>query len=135
LGRDKIKIHFEYGKRQEFAGAETCFDHTPYITDEGKEDSIPFTVLNICNKNNDQRKRCFLYSYQVTLHVKGPTDISAKLFTKITFKNVNNLVVLPGDQIKTTFMSGYTTQDSVRVMPEIYSTRMPAPIKDRYQFS
>jgi len=56
---------------------------------DGKEDSIPFTVLNICNKANDQRKRCFLYSYQVTLHVTGPTDISAKLFTKIILKNVN----------------------------------------------
>jgi hypothetical protein len=85
LGRDKIKVHFEFGKRQELAGAETCFDHTPYITDSGKEDSIPFTVLDICNKANNNRKRCFLYSYQVTLHVTGPVDILPKLYTKITF--------------------------------------------------
>jgi len=32
LGQDKIKIHFEYGKRQKLSGAETCFDHTPYLT-------------------------------------------------------------------------------------------------------
>jgi hypothetical protein len=24
---DKIQIHFEYGKRQSFAGAVACFDH------------------------------------------------------------------------------------------------------------
>jgi hypothetical protein len=27
---DKLQIHFEYGKRQEFAGAVACFDHIPY---------------------------------------------------------------------------------------------------------
>jgi hypothetical protein len=59
LGNDKIKVIFEFGKRQELAGAETCFDHTPYISASGKEDSIPFTIMDICNKNNDQRRRCF----------------------------------------------------------------------------
>jgi len=52
LTDDKLKIHFEYGKRQEFAGAEACFVHTPYITANGHEDNIPFTVLDICNKND-----------------------------------------------------------------------------------
>ena len=27
LGRDTVKIHFEYNKRQTFAGAEACFEH------------------------------------------------------------------------------------------------------------
>lgn len=97
LGQDKVKVHFEYGKRQELAGAESCFDHTPYITQSGKEDSIPFTVMDICNKANTDRKRCFQFSYQVTLHVTGPIDILPKLFTKVTFKEVQGLVVLPGD--------------------------------------
>ena len=109
LGRDKIKVHFEFGKRQEFAGAETCFDHTPYITASGKEDSIPFTVLDICNKNTASRRRCFQYSYQVTLFVTSTdVDIKPKLFTKITFKSVTGLVVLPGDQVKSSFQSAYT---------------------------
>jgi len=70
LTDDKIKIHFEYGKRSELAGAEACFDHTPYINPQsGKEDNIPFTVLDICNKANPNKKRCFLYSYQVALKV------------------------------------------------------------------
>lgn len=115
------------------AGAETCFDHTPYITTAGKEDSIPFTVLDICNKANPDRKRCFFYSYQITLHVTGPIDIMPKLFTKITLNSVDGMVVLPGDQIKTSFTSDYTEQDSVRIMPEIYSPQMPSPIKERYQ--
>jgi hypothetical protein len=69
LSDDYIKIHFEYGKRQELAGAEACYDHTPYIGASGKEDDIPFTILDICNKANTDRKRCFLYSYQVSLYV------------------------------------------------------------------
>jgi len=81
LGQDKVKVQFEYGKRHDLAGAETCFDHTPYITPSGKEDSIPFTTMDICNKANPDRKRCFLFSYQVTLHVTGPIDILPKLFT------------------------------------------------------
>jgi len=28
---DRLKIHFEYGKRNTFAGSVACFDHTPYI--------------------------------------------------------------------------------------------------------
>jgi hypothetical protein len=103
LGQDKIKVHFEYGKRQKLSGADTCFDHTPYITSNGREDSIPFTVLDICNKANPDRKRCYHYSYQVTLHVGGQVDILPKMFTKITFKNFGGLVVLPGDQIKSSF--------------------------------
>jgi len=31
-------------------------------------------------------------------------------------------------------MSSYTEQDSVRIMPEIYSTEMPEPIASRYKF-
>lgn len=63
LSDDYIKINFEYGKRQDLAGAEACYDHTPYIGSSGKEDDIPFTILDICNKANTDRKRCFLYSY------------------------------------------------------------------------
>jgi hypothetical protein len=104
LGQDKVKVHFEYGKRQELAGAEACFDHTPYITQSGKEDSIPFTVMDICNKANKDRKRCFQFSYQVTLYISsGDIDILPKLFTKVTFNSVEGLVVLPGDQIKSSF--------------------------------
>jgi hypothetical protein len=77
LPDDTLKIHFEYGKRQELAGAVACFDHTEYIrtgkkngvTYNNVEDEIPFTILNICNKNTVDRRRCFLYSYQITLHV------------------------------------------------------------------
>jgi hypothetical protein len=91
--------------------------------------------LNVCNKVNANRKRCFLYSYQLTLHVTSQSvDIYPKIFTKITFNEVQNLVVLPGDQIKTSFKTDYTEQDSVRIMPEIYDPSMPQPIKDRYQF-
>jgi len=31
LADDYIKIQFEYGKRGDLAGAEACFDHSPYI--------------------------------------------------------------------------------------------------------
>lgn len=137
LGFDKIKIHFEFGKRQSLAGAETCFDHTPYVittADGTKEDQIPYTVLDICNKYGPERKRCFLYNYQVTLHVNGPVDILPKMYSKITFKQMQGLVVLPGDQIKSAFKSSYTEQDAVRIMPEIYDPAMPTPIKERYQF-
>jgi len=59
LDNDDIKIIFEMGKREELSGAETCFDKTPYIRPDGKEDSIPFTSLAECNKANSNRKRCF----------------------------------------------------------------------------
>lgn len=60
---DQIKIIFEMGKREGLAGAETCFDHTPYILPDGKEDSIPYTALTECNKANTDRRRCFQYAY------------------------------------------------------------------------
>ena len=98
MSHDKIKIHFEYGKRQQLSGAKTCFDHTPFIKASGQEESIPFTVLDICNQALPDRDRCYLYSYQVTLLVGGPADIlQAKMFTKITFKEISGLIVLPGD--------------------------------------
>lgn len=136
LGYDTIKIHFEYGKRQDLAGAETCFDHSAYIIntpDGDKEDQIPYTKLNICNKANTDRKRCFLYNYQVALHVGGPVVIQPKMFVKITFDSFENGVILPGDQTNIRFSSHYTNQDDVRIMPEIYSPNMPTPIKERYQ--
>jgi hypothetical protein len=64
---------------------------------EGVEDNIPFTVLNVCNKQNTDRKRCYLYSYQVTLQTACPVYIKPKLYAKITFESASNLVVLPGD--------------------------------------
>jgi len=63
LTDDYIKIQFEYGKRQELAGAEACFDHIPYIKADKTEHEIPFTILDICNKASTDRTRCFLYSY------------------------------------------------------------------------
>jgi len=56
------------------------------------------------------------------------------MYSKITFKQMQGLVVLPGDQIKSAFKSSYTEQDAVRIMPEIYDPAMPTPIKERYQF-
>jgi hypothetical protein len=50
-----------------------------------REDNIPFTVLNVCNKQNTQRKRCYLYSYQLTLQTACPVNIKPKLYAKITF--------------------------------------------------
>jgi len=107
LSNDNIKIHFEYGKRQELAGAEACFDHTPYISDSGKEDDIPFTILDICNKANTDRKRCFLYSYQVNMFVKDQDPMLVpKIYTKISFKNLKSkMIILPGDQIKARFVT------------------------------
>ena len=54
LGDDKIKILFEYDKRQTFSGVNTCFDHSRYIIEDfntgvEREDIIPFTVLDVCN--------------------------------------------------------------------------------------
>jgi len=139
LGQDKVKIIFEFDKRQGLAGAESCFDHTPYIItsgdNKGKEDSIPFTNMDICNKNSRDRKRCFLYAYQVTLHVSGPVDIKPKPFVKVCMNSVAQMVILPGDQVFSSFSTDYTEQDSIRVMPEIYDPTMPTPIKERYQFN
>lgn len=56
--------------------------------------------MDICNKANTDRKRCFQYTYQITLHVTGPVTIMPKLYTKIIFRQVQGLVVLPGDQVK-----------------------------------
>lgn len=74
---DRIQIHFEYGKRQQLAGAVACFDHEDYIHEgmrglksNSVEDEIPFTVLNICHKHTEDRKRCFLYAYQITVHIE-----------------------------------------------------------------
>jgi hypothetical protein len=112
LTDDKIKIHFEYGKRQDFGGSEACFDHTPYINPgNGNEENIPFTVLDICNKANSSKKRCFAYSYQVALKVKDtmtPPMLENRIYTKISFNGFNKLVVLPGDQVKTRFTTEYS---------------------------
>jgi hypothetical protein len=139
LTNDKIRIHFEYGKRSELAGAEACFDHTPYINPAtGQEDNIPFTVLDICSRANRSRARCFLYSYQVALQVndvQNPPMLENRVYTKVTFKAFNKLVVLPGDQVKARFTTEYSEQDAVRVMPDIYSPTVPSPIKERYQFN
>lgn len=48
-----------------------------------------------------------------------------KIYTKVSFKGFNKLVVLPGDQVKTQFTTEYSEQDAVRIMPEIYSPSMP----------
>jgi hypothetical protein len=94
---DEIKLIFEFGKRQEIAGAETCFDHTPYIVD-GREDSIPYTSMADCNKANTDRRRCFLYAYQISMNIGGPRIIMPTLFTKITFKSMSDgITILPGD--------------------------------------
>lgn len=112
LADDYIKIQFEYGKRGDLAGAEACFDHSPYIKQNGKEDEIPFTILNVCNKSNTDRTRCFLYSYQVTLYVKDvslPKLLAPKMYAKIKFNSVNSkMIILPGDDIKTRFVTDYT---------------------------
>lgn len=135
LTDDVIKIHFEYGKRQELSGAEACFVHNPYISQDGDEENIPFTVLDICNKANQNKKRCFAYSYQVALKVhdtQTPKMLENRIYTKINFRSYNKLVVLPGDQVKTRFTTEYSEQDATRVMPEIYDPNMPEPIKSRY---
>jgi hypothetical protein len=140
LGEDKVKVLFEYDKRQTFAGVNTCFDHSRYIiqdptTGQEREDIIPYTVLDICNKANVDRRRCYQYAYQLTFHVSCPADIYPKLFAKITLNSAKGLVILPGDQIKTSFTTSYTQQqESIRIMPEIYSPAMPEPIKSRYHF-
>jgi len=86
LSDDNLKVHFEYGKRQELAGAEACFDHNPYIGQNGKEDDIPFTILDICNKVNVDRNRCFLYAFQIQLYVKdvsSPPLLEPKVYSRI----------------------------------------------------
>ena len=97
------------GKREGLAGAETCFYNAPYIKPNGKEDAIPFTKLTECNKTNTNRKRCFLYAYQVTMRVEGDQIIEPRMYTKITFKQMKGgLIMLPGDELKTSFSSSYT---------------------------
>ena len=137
LGQDTVKVHFEYDKRQTLAGAEACFDHTQYVAEDKtgvvREDNIPFTKMDVCNKQSTDRKRCFFYSYQVTLHVSGPPILEPRLYTKVFFESLGDLVILPGDQVKTSLNSDLANEASVRVMPEIYSPNMPTPIKERYQ--
>lgn len=126
LADDYINVHFEYGKRQELAGAEACFDHSPYIKKDGTEDEIPFTILDICNKANVDRKRCFLYAFQITLFVcdkTSPPLLEPKVYAKIQFSSLNSkMIILPGDQIKVSLTTPYTDQEAVRLMPEIYSS-------------
>lgn len=71
LSDDYVKINFEYGKREEFAGATACFDHSMYknaVT--GNEDGIPFTPLDVCNQSSKDKQRCYLYGYSVSIFVK-----------------------------------------------------------------
>ena len=67
MKEDKVKVLFEYDKRQTFAGVNTCFDHSRYIiqdfqTGGQREDIIPYTVLDVCNKANLDRRRCYQYA-------------------------------------------------------------------------
>ena len=55
-----------------------------------------------------------------------------RIYAQIRFKMFNRLVVLPGDQVKVRFTTEYSEQDAIRVMPEIYSSSMPEPLKSRY---
>jgi hypothetical protein len=66
--------------------------------------------------------------------MSSPPLLEPKVFTKITFKSLNSkMIILPGDQIKTRFVSDYTDQEAIRLSPEIYSSSMPSPIRERYQ--
>jgi len=110
---DRLQIHFEYGKRQQLAGAVACFDHADYIHQGTRatkaqtvEDEIPFTVLNICHKHTEDRRRCFLYAYQVMVHVEddwtkqGPQYplLEPRVYAKIAFKSLKKkMIILPGD--------------------------------------
>lgn len=145
---DKIQIHFEYGKRQSFAGAVACFDHMPYFHKHSTaiqseaDDEIPFTVLNICHKNAVSRRRCFLYAYQITILVRDSKTnsiyplIEPRVFSKIRFISINQkLIVLPGDQIKVRLVSKYSDNEALRLQPNIESSALPKPLSDRYHIS
>jgi len=60
--------------------------------------------------------------------------LAPKVFTTITFHKVDSkMVILPGDVIKTRFITDSTDQEAIRIMPEIYDPLMPSPMKERYQ--
>ena len=68
------------------------------------DDEIPFTVLNICHKNEVSRRRCFLYSYQITILVRDSKKnniyplVEPKVYAKIRFISMNQkMIILPGD--------------------------------------
>ena len=56
------------------------------------EDEIPYTYLNVCHKNTVDRRRCFLYSYQITLKIRDSVlnpvypMIVPTVYFKISFK-------------------------------------------------
>jgi len=138
---NEIQVHFQYGKRAALTGATACFDHKEYIKQgrrDGRnvevQDEIPFTCMNICHKNKPDQKRCFVFGYQVTIHVKDPGMIQPKIFAKIEFKGMlKKMLILPGDRVGVRFGTDMQPYEAIRLQPDINSATLPEPFKSRYQ--
>ena len=97
-------------------------------------------MLNICHKNTVSRSRCFLYAYQITIFVRDSERnsiyplIEPRIYAKINFNGIaKKMIVLPGDQTRIKFVTSFSDQESVRIMPEIHSPALKEPFKSRYQ--
>lgn len=60
--------------------------------------------------------------------------IEPRVFAKIRFVSLDEkMIILPGDLVKIRHVSSYTDHNSIRMMPDIESSKLPRPLKDRYQ--
>ena len=118
---------------------------------------IPYTNLNICHKDKPDKKRCFVFGYQVTINVADVAPLLLpQLYAKISFNSMNaRMLILPGDRVGIRYdkkenivakemvdASGkkymsYTTVDNgaeeIRMAPKIDDPALPEPFKTRYQ--
>lgn len=71
------------------------------------EDMIPYTNLNTCHKNTDSEKRCFVFGYQVTIHVEDAEPLlEARPYIKIEYMGMRDkMLILPGDRVAVDFGS------------------------------
>ena len=107
------------------------------------EDMIPYTNLNICHKDKPDKKRCFVFGYQVTINVADVTPLLLpQLYAKISFNSMNaRMLILPGDRVGirydkreriTSVKKVDDGPESVRLTPNIDDPALPEPFKTRY---
>ena len=104
------------------------------IEQEQVEDIIPYTNLNICHKNKTDHKRCFVFGYQVAIHItdRNPWMIP-KLYAKINFNGFDKkMLILPGDTVGVRFESVAQAYEAMRLQPDIHSNDLPEPFRTRY---
>jgi len=78
----------------------------------------------------------------VTISIKdserNPADkypmLEPRIFAKVSFNMISKkMVILPGDQISLRFASDYTSNEGLRLTPNIADPLLPSPMKERYQ--